>query len=671
MKHILVVDDTPTNLSFVESVLKDKYKLALAKSGERAIKYLEKTQVDLILLDIMMEGMDGFETFEYIRKLPMNQNTPVVFLTADINVENEIKGLNMGAVDFIRKPFVPEVMLNRIARVLQLEELMMDLEKKVEEKTKQIEQISFETIATIASMIEAKDSYTKGHSIRVSEYSARLAKKLGWGEEKIQNLKYIALLHDIGKVGIPDSVLNKPGKLTEIEYGIIKSHTTIGGDILREIETIPDVSLGAKYHHERYDGKGYPEGLKGDEIPEVAKIICICDAYDAMSSRRVYREKLPVEVILKQFEEGKGTQFDANYTDVFLELIKEDELSVQEDTGKQNCEKTLSGESSLLLNQFVKNIEEESQKNEKQDILTGLLNRKNGEKEIIEALQETSGCLAFIDLDNLKKTNDIMGHLAGDYAIKSVGEVLLSFNENAIISRIGGGEFLFFIKDTNEEKAKARIEDILEAFHQRKTENTYLSFSSLSVGMCMTQKNDVYEEVLKKADKALYHIKQSGKAGYFMHTYTDGANNRKSSVDLNKIVKNIMDNRARQGTRNLEYREFTKIYDFLHNLVTRFGYNIHFLMLTLEPADYNQIDIEEQEYAMECMEKTVKEVLRNIDVSTRFSSEQILVTLLDVQDKDVETIAGRIFSGFHKTYHKNAVNLSYDIADLHNEKKEL
>ena len=668
MKHILVVDDTPTNLSFVESVLKDKYKLALAKSGERAIKYLEKTQVDLILLDIMMEGMDGFETFEYIRKLPMNQNTPVVFLTADINVENEIKGLNMGAVDFIRKPFVPEVMINRVARVLQLEELMTDLEKKVEEKTKQIEQISFETIATIASMIEAKDSYTKGHSIRVSEYSARLAKKLGWDEDKIRNLKYIALLHDIGKVGIPDSVLNKPGKLTEIEYGIIKSHTTIGGDILRDIETIPDVALGAKYHHERYDGKGYPEGLGGSEIPEVAKIICICDAYDAMSSRRVYRDKLPVEVIIKQFEEGKGTQFDAYYTDVFLELIKDGELSVQEDTSKQDGEKTLSGESTLLLNQIVKNMEEETQKNEKFDLLTGLLNRKNGEKEIIEALQESSGCLAFIDLDNLKKTNDIMGHLAGDYAIKGVGEVLLSFDENAIISRIGGDEFLYYIKDTSEEKAKDRIEDIMEAFQQKKTENTYLSFSSLSVGMCMTQRNDVYSEVLKKADRALYHMKQSGKAGYYMHTHTDGVNNRKASVDLNSIVKNLMDNRAPQGTRNLQYREFTKIYDFLHNLVTRFGYNIHFLMLTLEPEDYNQIDIEEQEYAMECMEKTIKEVLRSIDVSTRFSSEQILVILLNAQDKDVEVIAGRIFSGFHKIYHKNAVNLSYDIADLHDGK---
>ena len=191
MKHILVVDDTATNLSFIENILKDKYKLALAKSGERALKYLEKTQVDLILLDIMMQGMDGFETFEHIRKLPMSQNTPVIFLTADVNVENEIKGLKMGAMDFIRKPFVPEVMLNRIGHVLQLEELMTDLEQKVEEKTQQIEQISFETIATIASIIEAKDSYTKGHSIRVSEYSAKLAGKLGWNEEKIQNLKYM------------------------------------------------------------------------------------------------------------------------------------------------------------------------------------------------------------------------------------------------------------------------------------------------------------------------------------------------------------------------------------------------------------------------------------------------------------------------------------------------
>ena len=665
MKHILVVDDTPTNLSFVENVLKDKYKLALAKSGTRALKYLEKTQVDLVLLDIMMEEMDGFETFEHIRQLPKNKNTPVVFLTADVNVENEIKGLKMGAVDFIRKPFVPEIMLNRIGHILQLEELRKDLEAKVEEKTKQIEQISFETIATIASMIEAKDSYTKGHSVRVSEYSAKLVKKLGWEDEKVQNLKYIALLHDIGKVGIPDSVLNKPGKLTEIEYEIIKSHTTIGGDILRDIETITGVALGAKYHHERYDGKGYPTGFAGSEIPEVARIICICDAYDAMNSRRVYRDKLSCQEICEQFEAGRGTQFDDYYVDVFLELIRNGELSIEEDTDKKNMEKTISGESTLLLNQIVKNIEEETQKNEKYDFLTGLLNRKNGEKEIVESLKRTKGCLAFVDLDNLKKTNDIMGHLAGDHAIKSVGEVLSSFDKNAIISRIGGDEFLYYLTEVEEEEAKERIEAIVEAFQQKKQADTYLSFSSLSIGMCMTRENDVYSEVLKRADKALYHIKQNGKAGYYIHTCEEREGNKKNSVDLKRIVKSLADSGANQGTRPLEYREFAKMYDFVQNFVTRFGYNVHFLMLTLEPADCNEFDIEEQEYAMKCMENTIKDALRNIDVSTRFSSEQFLVVLLNAEDKDVERIVNRIFESFHKIYHRNKVNLSYDIADFH------
>lgn len=178
MKCILVVDDSTTNLKFVESVLKDTYKLILVKSGEKALQYLVKNTVDLVLLDILMPEMDGFETFEKIKSLELNRDVPVVFLTADVDVDNEIKGLEMGAVDFIRKPFVPEVMLNRINRILRLEELNKNLEDKVKEKTIQVEQLSFEIISTIASMIEAKDSYTKGHSVRVAEYSALIAK---WG----------------------------------------------------------------------------------------------------------------------------------------------------------------------------------------------------------------------------------------------------------------------------------------------------------------------------------------------------------------------------------------------------------------------------------------------------------------------------------------------------------
>ena len=257
-----------------------------------------------------------------------------------------------------------------------------------------------------------------------------------------------------------------------------------------------------------------------------------------------------------------------------------------------------------------------------------------------------------------------MGHLAGDYAIKSVGDVLLSFHENAIISRIGGDEFLYYILETDENKAKEKIQEIIQAFDNRKQENTYLSFSSLSIGMYMTQKGEFYSDALKKADKALYHIKQSGKSGYYMHTHTENASNKKASVDLDRIVKSLKESGKYQGTKNLEYREFTKIYDFVQKLVGRFGYNVHFLMLTLEPADYNEIDLEEQEYAMECMEKTIQNTLRNIDVSTRFSSEQFLVVLLNAEKKDVELISNRIFDRFYKIYNRNAVNLSYDIADL-------
>ena len=202
MKRILVVDDSTTILKFVEGILQEHYKVALVKSGELALAYLKENPVDMVLLDIYMPLMDGFETFQRIKELEPKCDVPVVFFTAGVEAEIEVRALAMGAKDFIRKPFVPQVMLNRIHNILELEELTKNLERKVVQKTQQVEQLSFEIIATIASMIEAKDSYTKGHSIRVAEYSALLATALGWKEETVKNLRYIALLHDIGKVGI-------------------------------------------------------------------------------------------------------------------------------------------------------------------------------------------------------------------------------------------------------------------------------------------------------------------------------------------------------------------------------------------------------------------------------------------------------------------------------------
>lgn len=329
MKSILVVDDVAMNLRMVEAILKDSYKLILVKSGEQALKFLSKNDVDLILLDLMMPEMDGFETYRRIRGNGKDESVPVIFFTAEEDVEQEVEGLRLGAMDFIRKPIVPEVMIRRIERILELEDLRKHLENKVEEKTKQVKQLMFETITTVAGMIDAKDPYTKGHSVRVAEYSVKIAKELGMEEKKVNELSDIALLHDIGKVGIPDEILLKPARLTDEEYAIMKSHTSIGAKVLESLSSIRRIEYGALYHHERYDGKGYPNGLNGEEIPLYGRIISAADALDAMTSNRAYRKHLSKETVLEELKNGKGTQFDPVVTHALLSLIERNEIVIE------------------------------------------------------------------------------------------------------------------------------------------------------------------------------------------------------------------------------------------------------------------------------------------------------------------------------------------------------
>ena len=185
--------------------------------------------------------------------------------------------------------------------------------------------MSLQMVHTLANTIDAKDSYTNGHSTRVAEYSVMLAEKMGYTGERLERVQFAALLHDIGKIGVPVEIINKPARLTDEEYEIIKTHPVIGANILKEITEIPDISIGARYHHERYDGKGYPDHLKGQDIPEIARIIGVADSYDAMTSTRSYRDLLPQEVVRKEIEKGKGTQFDPEIADIMLKLMDEDE----------------------------------------------------------------------------------------------------------------------------------------------------------------------------------------------------------------------------------------------------------------------------------------------------------------------------------------------------------
>ena len=193
-----------------------------------------------------------------------------------------------------------------------------------EKRRERIERMSLQMVRTLANTIDAKDSYTNGHSTRVAKYSVMIGKKMGYEGEKLELLEYTALLHDIGKIGIPNEIINKPSRLTDEEYEIIKTHPGIGSKILEEITEIPDIAIGARYHHERFDGRGYPDRLSGKDIPEIARIIGVADAYDAMTSNRSYRDLLAQEIVRGEIEKGKGTQFDPEIADVMISIIDED-----------------------------------------------------------------------------------------------------------------------------------------------------------------------------------------------------------------------------------------------------------------------------------------------------------------------------------------------------------
>lgn len=327
-KLILLVDDDKLNLKLAQDILKEEYTIAAALSGEQAIAFVEKKIPSLILMDINMPGMDGFTAIKTIQAMENGRNVPFIFLTAQYDTDTEVRGFEMGAEDFIRKPFVSSIVKKRVRRAVESNDLKNNLQSEVEKKTKKVneqkeelEQLSLEIIKTLATTIDAKDPYTKGHSSRVAHYSMVLAQKLGFNEKELEDLQIMALLHDVGKVGIPDRVLNKPGRLEEEEFAVIKNHTIYGYDILKGISSLKRISDVARHHHERYDGKGYPDGLSGANIEAEARIVGIADAYDAMSSNRVYRKALGKEVIRQELVRGRETQFDPNYLDIFLELF--------------------------------------------------------------------------------------------------------------------------------------------------------------------------------------------------------------------------------------------------------------------------------------------------------------------------------------------------------------
>jgi putative two-component system response regulator len=338
---ILVVDDTPDNLSLMQGLLKDKYKVKGANNGERGLKIAcSDTPPDLILLDVMMPGIDGYEVCRRLKAEPATRDIPVIFLTAKSEVDDEMRGLELGAVDYITKPISPPIVLARVHAQLLLKasaDFLRDknvyLEAEVVRRTREVAAIQDVTIMAMASLAETRDSDTGNHIRRTQHYVKALACKLATHPrfsalltpQNINMLFKTAPLHDIGKVGIPDRILLKPGKLTPEEFEIMKTHTTLGRDAIVHAEKSLGIEVDflkfakeiAYSHQEKWDGSGYPEGLAGDRIPVSARLMAVADVYDALISRRVYKEPMAIPLAVEIILQSRGRHFDPDVVDAF------------------------------------------------------------------------------------------------------------------------------------------------------------------------------------------------------------------------------------------------------------------------------------------------------------------------------------------------------------------
>ncbi len=343
---ILVVDDAPDNLTLMSELLRGRYRVKLANSGEKALKLAKDAPPDLILLDIMMPVMSGYDVLGELKADAATRDVPVIFLTAMSAAEDEQKGLEMGVVDYITKPVSPPVVLARIANHLRLKaasDFLRDnnafLESEVERRTRENQAIQDVTILSMASLAETRDSDTGNHIRRTQHYVKALATHLKThprfaaqlADTAIEMLFKSAPLHDIGKVGIPDQILLKPGRFTPEEFEIMKTHTTLGRDAIEAAEHQLGMSVEflftakeiAYYHQEKWDGSGYPTGAAGETIPLSARLMAVADVYDALISRRVYKEGMPHEKAVGILREGRGSHFDPDILDAFLALENE------------------------------------------------------------------------------------------------------------------------------------------------------------------------------------------------------------------------------------------------------------------------------------------------------------------------------------------------------------
>ena len=308
---ILAVDDEPNNLQLLRHILQDHYRLLYAKDGARALELARQELPQLILLDVMMPGMTGYDVCRALKADGATADIPVIFVTALTDGDDEVVGFDAGAVDYITKPVNPAIVRARVRTHLSL--------VRVDE----LKRTRLEIVQRLGLAAEYKDNETGRHVIRMSHYSRILGLALGMGEAEADDLLHAAPMHDVGKIGIPDSILRKPGPLDADEWKIMQSHATIGGEIIGQHAhgMLAMAHQLAVTHHEKWDGSGYPNGLAGEQIPLVGRIVAIADVFDALTSARPYKEAWPVEKAAEHLLQQRGKHFQPELVDLFLKQM--------------------------------------------------------------------------------------------------------------------------------------------------------------------------------------------------------------------------------------------------------------------------------------------------------------------------------------------------------------
>lgn len=668
METILVVDDSVINLKSIKRLLSETYKVVAVSSAADALLYLKSMIPDLILLDIMMPEMDGFDMVREMRKDERCADIPVIFITSDNDKEKELLGFQLGAMDFILKPFEPDVVLSRIAKTLELENLRHNLETEVKSKTREIENITLQSMMTVANMVDSKDRYSNGHSVNVAKLSEEIARRLGWTEENITNLHYMALLHDIGKIAIPDSIYNRPGRFTEEERELIKQHTLIGVEMLSGI-SIKNVYIGAKYHHERYDGKGYIEGLAGEDIPIEARIISAADAFDAMFNDRAYRAKLTIEQIVEEFKRERGAQFDPNIADIVLGMIEDGSaVRIISSENEGALDNGILGDSAVLLRKVISQYSTDSRNEADKDILTGLWNRDYASAQMNKLMSQsdTQGAVFMVDIDDFEEINSTYGHVLGDEMLARIAGVILEIVRNDDIAcRVGGDKFfLYFSGIADSDKLKNIAARLIGAFNEnvKYPDGSHGVSASIGIAVAPVDGTD-FDKLYENSDKALYYAKNSGKSTYhfFGSGVTDSDTRDSINRDLECIGRMIRGEEPVDGIDTAQYGSLDKLVGFIRNNLGGACGNAACVLFTIHNRTDDIIPSEQQHDIMEIVEDSVRELLKDGDLAVRYSTKQILAILKDASESDAGALAERMHADFIKRPGTACVVVDYDI----------